>query len=136
MIRTTTDTMRTLLFQASLPAHFWAESLHTSTYLLNRLPSVACLAPTPHHALFGTPGPLITITFVSSDVRVTLTPLPLLPTSWLPVRLNVSSSGTPRITRGTVALTWLFSRMWRPNFHVQFLYGFRFYFERLFNYYY
>ena len=55
MIRTTNDTMRTLLFQASLPAHFWAESLHTSTYLLNRLPSVACPAPTPHHALFGTP---------------------------------------------------------------------------------
>jgi histone deacetylase 1/2 len=55
MIRTTTETMRTLLFQASLPAHFWAESLHASTYLLNRLPSIACPAPTPHHALFGTP---------------------------------------------------------------------------------
>ena len=35
MIRTTNDTMRTLLLQASLPARFWAESLHTSTYLLN-----------------------------------------------------------------------------------------------------
>ena len=55
MIRTTNDTMRTLLLQASLPARFWAESLHTSTYLLNRLPSAACPAPTPHHALFGTP---------------------------------------------------------------------------------
>jgi hypothetical protein len=49
MIHTTTETMRTLLLQASLPAHFWAESLH------NRLPSVACPATTPHHALFGTP---------------------------------------------------------------------------------
>ena len=47
--------MRTLLLQASLPAHFWAESLHICTYLLNRLPSAAYLAPTPHHALFGTP---------------------------------------------------------------------------------
>ncbi|XP_002440449.2 basic proline-rich protein [Sorghum bicolor] len=55
MIRTTNDTIRTLLLQASLPARFWAESLHTSTYLLNRLPSTACPAPTPHHALFGTP---------------------------------------------------------------------------------
>ena len=55
MIRTTNDTMRTLLLQASLHARFWAESLHTSTYLLNRLPSAACSAPMPHHALFGTP---------------------------------------------------------------------------------
>jgi hypothetical protein len=55
MIRTTNDTVRTLLLQASLPARFWAESMHTSTYLLNRLPSAACSAPTPHHALFGTP---------------------------------------------------------------------------------
>ncbi|WVZ82160.1 hypothetical protein U9M48_029453 [Paspalum notatum var. saurae] len=55
MIRTTNDVMRTLLFQASLPARFWAESLHTATYLLNRLPSTASPAPTPHHALFGTP---------------------------------------------------------------------------------
>jgi hypothetical protein len=55
MIRTMTETMRTLLLQASLPTHFWAESLHTSTYLLNRLPSVVCPTPTPHHALFGTP---------------------------------------------------------------------------------
>jgi hypothetical protein len=29
--------MRTLLIQASLPPRFWAESLHTATYLLNRL---------------------------------------------------------------------------------------------------
>jgi hypothetical protein len=55
MIRTTNDTIRTLLLQAHLPPRFWAEALHTSTYLLNRLPSTACLAPTPHQALFGTP---------------------------------------------------------------------------------
>jgi transposase InsO family protein len=55
MIRTTNDTIRTLLLQAHLPACFWAEALHTSTYLLNRLPSTACPAPTPHQALFGTP---------------------------------------------------------------------------------
>jgi hypothetical protein len=55
MICTTNDTIRTLLLQAHLPARFWAEGLHTSTYLLNRLPSTACPAPTPHQALFGTP---------------------------------------------------------------------------------
>jgi hypothetical protein len=55
MIRTTNDTIRTLLLQAHLPARFWAEALHTSTYLLNRLPSIACPAPTPHQALFGSP---------------------------------------------------------------------------------
>jgi hypothetical protein len=54
MIHTTKDTMCTLLLKA-LPARFWVESLHTSTYLLNRLPSIACPASTPHHALFGTP---------------------------------------------------------------------------------
>ena len=55
MIRTTNDVVRTLLIQASLPPRFWVESLHTATYLLNRLPSTASPAPTPHHALFGTP---------------------------------------------------------------------------------
>ena len=55
MIRTTNDVMRTLLIQASLPPRFWAESLHTATNLLNCLPSTASPAPTPHHALFGTP---------------------------------------------------------------------------------
>ena len=55
MIRTTNDVVRTLLIQASLLPRFWAESLHTATYLLNRLPSTASPAPTPHHALFGNP---------------------------------------------------------------------------------
>jgi hypothetical protein len=55
MIRTTNDVMRTLLFQASLPARFWAESLPTATYLLNCLPSTTSPTPAPQHALFGTP---------------------------------------------------------------------------------
>ncbi|WVZ64800.1 LOW QUALITY PROTEIN: hypothetical protein U9M48_014272 [Paspalum notatum var. saurae] len=52
MIRTTNDVMRTLLL---LFCSLRAESLHTTTYLINRLPSTASPAPTPHHALFGTP---------------------------------------------------------------------------------
>jgi hypothetical protein len=55
MIWTTNDVMRTLLIQASLPPRLWAECLNTSTYLINRLPSTASLAPTPHQAIFGTP---------------------------------------------------------------------------------
>ena len=55
MIRTMNDVMRTLLIQASLPPRFWAESLHTTTYLLNHLSSTASPAATRHHALFGTP---------------------------------------------------------------------------------
>lgn len=55
MIQTTNDIMRSLEFQASVPARFWAEALHTATYLLNRLPTMAISAPTPHLALFGTP---------------------------------------------------------------------------------
>jgi hypothetical protein len=46
--------IRCLLFQASLPATYWAEALHTATHLLNRLPSKAVSHPTPHFALYGT----------------------------------------------------------------------------------
>ena len=48
---------------------------------------------------------LVTITFVSSGVRVTPTPPPLLPTSWRPARLDVCFLVTHPTTRGTVALT-------------------------------
>jgi hypothetical protein len=54
MIRTTTNTIRCLLFQASLPARYWAEALHTATHLLNRLPSKAVSHPTPYFAMYGT----------------------------------------------------------------------------------
>jgi hypothetical protein len=46
--------MRSFLFQTSLPARYWVDSLHTATFLLNRLPTktinVLCL----YFALFGT----------------------------------------------------------------------------------
>jgi hypothetical protein len=54
MIRTTNDAMRSLLFQVSLPAHYWAESLHAATYLINLLPTKAISAPSLHFALFST----------------------------------------------------------------------------------
>jgi hypothetical protein len=54
MIRTTTNMLCCLLFQASLPASYREEALHTATHLLNRLPSKAVSHPTPHFALYGT----------------------------------------------------------------------------------
>ena len=54
MIRTTTNMIRCLLFQASLPARYWAEALHAATHLLNRLPSKAVSHATPYFTLYGT----------------------------------------------------------------------------------
>jgi hypothetical protein len=46
--------MCSLLFQASLPAAYWVESLHTVMFLLNRLPSKTIRALCPYFTLFGT----------------------------------------------------------------------------------
>jgi hypothetical protein len=54
IIRTTNNIIRSLLFQASLPAQYWVEGLHTTTYLLNRLPTKTIQAICPYVALFGT----------------------------------------------------------------------------------
>jgi hypothetical protein len=53
MIHTSNDVVRSLLFQASLPAPYWAEALGTATYLLNCLPTKAVAHSTPYFALFG-----------------------------------------------------------------------------------
>jgi hypothetical protein len=53
IIRSVNNVIRTLLIQASLLRHYWAECLHTSTYLLNRLPTTVIQAACPHLALFG-----------------------------------------------------------------------------------
>jgi hypothetical protein len=54
MMHTTNDVIRSLLLQASLTARYWAESLHTATYLLNLLHTKAISTPSPHFALFNT----------------------------------------------------------------------------------
>jgi hypothetical protein len=43
----TTNMIRCLLFQVSLLATYWAETLNTTTHLLNHLPSKAGQSPTP-----------------------------------------------------------------------------------------
>jgi hypothetical protein len=42
-----------LLFQASIPASYWVEGLHTATYLLNRLPTKAISTTSPYFTLHG-----------------------------------------------------------------------------------
>jgi hypothetical protein len=53
IIHSVNNVIRTLLIQTSLPGRYWAEGLHTATYLLNRLPTTAIQAACPHLALFG-----------------------------------------------------------------------------------
>jgi hypothetical protein len=97
MIRTTTNMICCLLFQASLPATYWAEALHTATHLLNRLPSKATSHPTPTSPCTAQPLPVTTS--VCSVVPATLTLLLPHLTSFLLAPLVASSSATPLTTR-------------------------------------
>jgi hypothetical protein len=53
IIRSVNNVICTLLIQSFLPRRYWAEGLHTPTYLLNRLPTMMTQATCPHLALFG-----------------------------------------------------------------------------------
>jgi hypothetical protein len=55
MLRTTNNMIRTLLLQASMPPRYWVDALHTSTYLLNCLPTKTVRASCPFAALYNTP---------------------------------------------------------------------------------
>jgi hypothetical protein len=50
-LRTINNMLHSLLFQASMLAHYWVEALHTTTYLLNRLPCKAISASCPYVTL-------------------------------------------------------------------------------------
>jgi hypothetical protein len=53
IIRTINNMLCSLLFQASIPARYWVEGLHTATYLLNHLPTKAISTTSPYFALYG-----------------------------------------------------------------------------------
>jgi hypothetical protein len=53
IIRSVNNVIRSLLIQSSLLGRYWADGLHTATYLLNRLPTTSIQAACPHLALFG-----------------------------------------------------------------------------------
>lgn len=54
ILRTINNIVRSILFQASLPPVYWADSLHTATYLLNRHPTKTLDGLTPFFSLYGT----------------------------------------------------------------------------------
>jgi hypothetical protein len=54
IIGTTNNTIRSILFQASIPPTFWVEALHTTTLLLNILHTKTLHFSTPHFSLFKT----------------------------------------------------------------------------------
>jgi hypothetical protein len=103
MIRNTTNMIHCLLFQASLPASYWAEALHTATHLLNRLPSKAVSHPTPTSPYTARPPP--TTTFVCSAVPAIPTLPLLLLISCLHAPSAASSLATLLTTRGISVLT-------------------------------
>lgn len=51
--RTVVEMARCLLLEKKLPQSFWAEAVHTSLYLLNRLPTKAVNEKTPIEAWSG-----------------------------------------------------------------------------------
>ena len=53
MNRTLVETVRSMLFGASLPHAFWAEALSTAVYLRNRSPTKAVQGMTPYEAWIG-----------------------------------------------------------------------------------
>jgi hypothetical protein len=55
MLRTTNNMIRTLLLQASMPPRYWVDAIHTTTYLLNCLPTKTVCASCPFATLYNTP---------------------------------------------------------------------------------
>jgi histone deacetylase 1/2 len=53
ILRTLNDSLRTLLFHASVPLSFWPDALATTTYLLKRRPCHRCANYTPYELLYG-----------------------------------------------------------------------------------
>jgi hypothetical protein len=99
---TVNNIVRSLLFQAHLPAPYWVEALHTATYLLNLHPTSTLNYSTPHHALFGRPH--LTTISVSLAVSAIPTYLPLPPINSLPAPPCVSSMVTRLNTKATAVL--------------------------------
>jgi hypothetical protein len=52
IIHSVNNVIRTLLIQTSIPRRYWAEGLHTASYLLNRLPTMTIQVACPPLVLF------------------------------------------------------------------------------------
>jgi hypothetical protein len=75
IIRSVNNAIRTLLIQASLPGRYWAEGLHTATYLLNCFSTTVIQVACPYVLPCLVPRPPTSIC-ASLVVRATLTRLP------------------------------------------------------------
>jgi hypothetical protein len=53
ILHTINNILCSLLFQTSILARYWVEGLHTTTYLLNRLPTRAISTTSPNFTLHG-----------------------------------------------------------------------------------
>jgi hypothetical protein len=53
ILYTINNMLHSLLLHASIPARYWVEGLHTTTYLLNRLPTKAITTTSPYFTLHG-----------------------------------------------------------------------------------
>jgi hypothetical protein len=102
IIRSINNVIHTLRIQASLLGRYWVEGLHTTTYLLNRLPSKMFRMPvrtSPSLALLRR-----TSICASLATRVTLILPPLCLTNSPLGPPGVSFLATPLITKAIVAL--------------------------------
>jgi hypothetical protein len=102
ILHTINNMLCSLLFQASILAHYWVEGLHTVTYLLNRLPTKAISTTSPYFTLHGVAPPMSTCVY--SVVPAILISLPKPPTNWHLGPPNVFSSDTPLTTKVIVVL--------------------------------
>jgi hypothetical protein len=104
ILRITNNIVHTLLFQTSMSPQYWVESLHTATYLLNRLSTKTITTSRPYIALDTHRLP----TSISGSLGVPATPTyPRQPCiSLLLIPPGVSSSAIPRITKGITTLSF------------------------------
>jgi hypothetical protein len=60
ILLTINNMMHSPLFQFSILARYWVEGIHTTTYMLNRLPTKAISVTSPYITLHGVAPPMST----------------------------------------------------------------------------
>jgi hypothetical protein len=97
ILRTINNMLRSLLFQASIPARYWVEGLHTATYLLNRLPPRRSARPLHTSPSMESCSPISTCA-CSVVPAIQISPSKPL-TNWHPDPPDVFFSDTPLTTK-------------------------------------
>jgi hypothetical protein len=96
-LHTINNMIRSLLFQASMPTHYWVEGLHTTTYLLNHLPCKAINISCPYITLYDVAPSYEHLHVFGCVCYPNL--FAQAATNWPSGPLVVSSSDTPLITK-------------------------------------